>query len=75
MHSAYSSQEVELQTKDIPVAMSPLNYDGYEDVYDGDEVPLLLEEESKEAPPSYSQSQLATKSRKLNYDIDDLLNS
>ena len=54
MHSAYSSQEVELQTKDIPVAMSPLNYDGFDDVYDGDEVPLLLEEESKEAPPSYS---------------------
>ena len=34
--------------------MSPLNYDGYEDMYDGDQVPFLLQEESKEAPPSYS---------------------
>jgi transposase len=75
VHSAYSSQEVELQTKDIPVAMTPLNYDGFDDGYDGEEVPLLLEEESKEAPPSYSMSQVAVKSRKLDYDIDDLLNS
>ena len=81
MDSVHSPEPVELESRDVPALMSPLigaqpPFPGFDLGEDLEElaVPHLAPEGSPELRPANSRSQRAIKSRKITYDVEDLLN-